>query len=243
MPVKEFKNILKAVILAGGKGTRLIEETHDKPKPMVKIGTKPILWHIMKIYSAYGINDFVICLGYKGHIIREFFSNTISENWSITLVNTGLETMTGGRLKKVKKYVEDDTFCFTYGDTLNDLDIGKLVKFHIKKKGLATVTACIPPEKYGILKIKNDKVLEFKEKPHNEKKWVNGGYFVLEPEVFELIEGNNTIWEKEPMQKLARSGKLFAYKHAGFYQPMDTLREKNYLNKLWNTGKAPWRVW
>ena len=248
---------MKAVILAGGKGTRLSEETSHKPKPMVLVGNKPILWHIMKIYSAYGINEFVICLGYKGNVIRSFFDDlnrsnksiehpkysATTENWQITLVNTGLDTMTGGRLKRVKKYLGNETFCFTYGDTLNNVNISNLLNFHRKKKASATVTACIPPEKYGILKIRGCKVMDFSEKPPSKKNWVNGGYFVLEPEIFDFIKNDKTVWEKEPMEKLARSGNLFAYKHTGFYQMMDTLREKNYLNELWKSGKAPWKVW
>lgn len=246
--------ILKVVILAGGLGTRLIEETRDKPKPMVLIGNKPMLWHIMKIYSTYGINDFIICLGYKGDVIKQFFDNTkskkeqikriaIPDKWKITLVDTGLNTMTGGRLRKVKKYLKNDTFCFTYGDTLNNVNIDNLIDFHRKKNAVATVTACIPPEKYGILKIKKDKVIDFKEKPNSKKDWVNGGFFVLEPEIFDLIENNTTSWEQEPMEKLSKSGRFYAYRHSGFYQPMDTLREKNYLNKLWRSGKAPWKIW
>lgn len=224
---------------------------------MVMIGNRPILWHIMKIYSIYGVNKFVICLGYRGNVIRSFFDNPIyadkvdnhwkhfgiNENWEVTLVNTGLDTMTGGRLKRVKKYVENETFCFTYGDTLNNVNIKNLIDFHKRKKATATVTACIPPEKYGILKMQGSKVINFSEKPASEKNWVNGGYFVLEPEIFDFIKSDKTVWEKEPMEKLARMGHLFAYKHAGFYQMMDTLREKNYLNELWKSGKAPWKVW
>ena len=250
---------MKAVILAGGKGTRLSEETHDKPKPMVLIGKNPILWHIMKIYSAYGINEFVICLGYKGNVIRDYFNTNLESNrnqkipqhkvhaipsdWKVILVETGLNTMTGGRLKKVKKFLKDETFCFTYGDTLNNVNIHELIEFHKKRKALATVTACIPPEKYGVLKIRGSKVIDFREKPNNQKNWVNGGYFVLEPEVFDFIQGDETVWEKEPMERLTREGHLFAYKHTGFYQMMDTLREKNYLNNLWISGKAPWKIW
>lgn len=247
---------MKAVILAGGKGTRLSEETSDKPKPMVMIGNKPILWHIMKIYSTYGVNEFVICLGYKGNVIRHFFDDfhrsnknkeyskhSTSDDWHVTLVNTGLDTMTGGRLKRVKKYLDDETFCFTYGDTLNNVNISNLIDFHRKKGATATVTACIPPEKYGILKIRGSKVMDFSEKPDTKKDWVNGGYFVLEPEIFDFIKNDKTVWEKEPMEKLARGGNLFAYKHTGFYQMMDTLREKNYLNELWKSRKPPWKVW
>lgn len=224
---------------------------------MVLIGNKPILWHIMKIYSSYGINEFVICLGYRGYVIRKFFDDSnymnketnnlkhyrAKEDWKVTLVNTGLDTMTGGRLKRVKKYVDNETFCFTYGDTLNNVNIPDLLDFHRKKKAIATVTACIPPEKYGILKMQGSKVINFSEKPVSEKNWVNGGYFVLEPEIFDFIKNDKSVWENEPMEKLARTGHFFAYKHTGFYQMMDTLREKNYLNELWKSGKAPWKVW
>jgi len=234
---------MKCVLLAGGKGTRLMEETLEKPKPLVEIGGKPILWHIMKSYSNYGINEFVICLGYKGNMIQEYFSN-LNEDWNCTFVDTGLETMTGGRLKKVQKYVEDETFCFTYGDTVNDLDISKEIKFHKKIGSLATVTACIPPEKYGILQLNGDMVEEFKEKPKEGKNWVNGGYFVLEPKIFDFIDNDSaTVWEEKPLKNLAINGKLAAYKHQGFYQPMDTLRDKMKLNELWNSGKAPWKMW
>lgn len=259
MPTKTLTHNLKAVILAGGKGTRLSEETYDKPKPIVTIGNKPILWHIMKVYSAYGINEFIICLGYKGNVIREFFNKASESNrnkkslrhsmpiipvdWKVTLADTGLNTMTGGRLKKVKKFLKEETFCFTYGDTLNNLNINELIKFHKKKKALTTVTACVPPEKYGVLKIRGGKVMDFREKLNHQKDWVNGGYFVLEPEVFDYIEGDDTMWEKKPMERLAREGHLFAYKHTGFYQMMDSLREKNYLNDLWKSGKAPWKIW
>ncbi len=234
---------MKCVLLAGGKGTRLMEETLKKPKPLVEIGGKPILWHIMKSYSHYGIKEFVICLGYKGELIQEYFSN-LNEDWNCTFVDTGLETMTGGRLKKVQKHVENGTFCFTYGDTVNDLDISKVIEFHKKIGTLATVTACIPPEKYGILQLDGDMVEDFKEKPKEEKNWVNGGYFVLEPGIFDFIDNNPaTVWEEKPLKNLATSGKLTAYKHHGFYQPMDTLRDKVKLNELWNSGNAKWKVW
>ena len=251
---------MKVVILAGGYGTRLSEETHLNPKPMVEIGVMPILWHIMKIYSSYDINDFVICCGYKMNVIKEFFENNFQklsddlcyttkqdlknlESWHVRLVDTGQNTMTGGRLKRVEQHLENDTFCFTYGDTLNNVNVKKLIDFHKGKKTLATVTACIPPEKYGILKIKEDKVLEFKEKPANEKDFVNGGYFVLEPTIFDFIKNDSTIWEKEPMENLAKADQLSAYKHTDFYQPMDTMKDKNHLEELWNSGKAPWKVW
>ena len=234
--------LMKAVILAGGYGTRLSEETHLKPKPMVEIGGKPILWHIMKIYSHHGINEFVICCGYKAELIQEYIQK-LDEPWTITPVDTGINTMTGGRLKLVKKYVENETFCFTYGDTLNNVKIDELVNFHFDKKVLATVTACKPPEKYGLLKIENEKVIDFQEKPHIEGEWVNGGFFVLNPEVFDYIKNNSTVWEKEPMEKLTKDGQLSAYKHRGFYQPMDTISDKNYLEKLWQNNQASWKVW
>ena len=233
---------MKAVILAGGYGTRLSEETHLKPKPMVEIGGKPILWHIMKIYSHYGINEFVICCGYKAELIQEYVQK-LDEPWTIIPADTGINTMTGGRLKLVKKYVENETFCFTYGDTLNDIQVDKLISFHFDKKVLATVTACKPPEKYGLLKIENEKVVDFQEKPHIEGEWVNGGFFVLNPQVFDYIKNDSTVWEKEPMEKLTKDGQLSAYKHRGFYQPMDTISDKNYLEKLWQNNQASWKVW
>ena len=233
---------MKAVILAGGYGTRISEETHLKPKPMIEIGGKPILWHIMKIYSHYGINEFVICCGYKAELIQEYIQK-LDESWTITPVDTGINTMTGGRLKLVKKYVEDETFCFTYGDTLNNVKIDELVNFHFDKKVLATVTACKPPEKYGLLKIENEKVVDFQEKPHIEGEWVNGGFFVLNPQVFDYIKSDSTVWEKEPMEKLTKDGQLSAYKHRGFYQPMDTISDKNHLEKLWQNNEAFWKVW
>ena len=233
---------MKAVILAGGLGTRIYEETKSKPKPMIKIGNKPILWHIMKIYSHYGINDFVVCCGYKSNVIKEYFKeNKIP--WAVKLVDTGLKTMTGGRLKKVKKYLDKDTFCFTYGDTLNDVNIKKLIKFHQSKKKLATVTACHPPEKYGVLKLQNEKVAEFKEKPKKENKWVNGGFFVLEPNIFDHIKNDKTIWEKHPMEKLVKMNQLVAYRHKGFYQPMDTMSDKKILDGMWKRKTASWKVW
>jgi len=233
---------MKAVILAGGLGTRIYEETKSKPKPMIKIGNKPILWHIMKIYSHYGINDFVVCCGYKSNVIKEYFKeNKIP--WEVKLVDTGLKTMTGGRLKKVEKYLDKDTFCFTYGDTLNDVNIKKLIKFHQSKKKLATVTACHPPEKYGVLKLQNEKVAEFKEKPKKENKWVNGGFFVLEPNIFDHIKNDKTIWEKHPMEKLVKMNQLVAYRHKGFYQPMDTMSDKKILDGMWKRKTASWKVW
>lgn len=255
---------MKVVILAGGMGTRLSEETHLKPKPLVEIGGMPIIWHIMKIYSAYGLNDFVICCGYKGHLIKEYFAeyslhrsdltidiynNKIEVNkkdtgsWKVALVDTGLDTMTGGRLKRVKDYLGNNTFCFTYGDTLNNVNVLELIDFHKKQKKLATVTACQPPGKFGILKIDNNVVTEFQEKPLGDGNWVNGGFFVLEPKVIDYIQDDSTVWEHEPMSRLVKEGQLSAYKHTGFYQPMDTLREKQYLQELWESGKAYWKVW
>ena len=230
---------MKAVILAGGYGTRISEET--KPKPLVEIGGRPIIWHIMKIYSFYGINDFIICCGYKGEKIKKYFAEN-NENWNISCVDTGLETMTGGRLKRIQNLV-DDTFCFTYGDTVNNVNIEELIKFHKKESRLATVTSCIPPQKYGVLEIKENKVISFKEKPPMEDVWVNGGFFVLEPQIFEYIQNDSTIWEKEPMEGLVKNNQLSAYKHRGFYQHMDTVKEKNLLNKLWQEDKAKWKVW
>ena len=230
------------MILAGGKGTRMSEETHLKPKPMVEIGGMPILWHIMKSFNHYGINDFVICCGYKGNIIKNYFKN-MEEDWNVTCVDTGLDSMTGGRLKRIKKLVEKETFCFTYGDTLNDVKIDSLIKFHKEKSKMATVTACQPIEKYGILDIKNNTVVSFKEKPPMENIWVNGGYFVLEPDVFDYIKDDSTTWEKEPMNQLVKNKQLSAYEHRGFYQHMDTISEKKHLNKLWGSGRAEWKIW
>ncbi len=233
--------ILKAVILAGGLGTRLSEETCLKPKPLVEIGNKPILWHIMKIYSTYNINDFVICCGYKADMIKDYFSNN-EEKWNVTCVDTGLKTMTGGRLKKIRNYVQD-RFHFTYGDTLSNVNIAELTKIHEEKGKLATVTACKPPEKYGILKIENNDVINFEEKPPHQDVWVNGGFFILEPGVFDYIENDNSSWEKKSMKELVKDKQLSAFKHSGFYQPMDTINEKKKLNDLWNSNKADWKVW
>ncbi len=252
---------MKAVILAGGFGTRISEETQIKPKPMIEIGGMPILWHIMKYYSTYDVCDFVICCGYKAEVIKEYFLksfklenilqdknhieiiiNQDSKPWNVTLVDTGLNTMTGGRLKRVQKYVLEETFHFTYGDTLNNVNISNLLKFHRNNKALGTVTACRPPEKYGVLIINNDMVIEFKEKPVRDD-WVNGGYFVLESGIFDLIEGDYTVWEKEPLNRLVKEKQLCAYKHDGFYQPMDTISDRNILNNLWDSGNAPWKIW
>jgi glucose-1-phosphate cytidylyltransferase len=255
---------MKAVILAGGLGTRISEESHLRPKPMIEIGGKPILWHIMKMYSHYGINDFVICLGYKGYIIKEYFSNyflhmsdvtfcmqqntveihqKFAEPWKVTLVDTGESTMTGGRLKRVASYINDGTFCFTYGDGVSDLDIGRLIDFHKAAGRLATVTAIQPPGRYGALQIQHDAVLSFQEKPAGDGAWINGGFFVLEPRVFDYVKDDMTVWESEPLQRLAAEGQLSAYQHRGFWQAMDTLREKNQLEQLWTSGKAPWKSW
>lgn len=256
---------MKVVILAGGLGTRLSEETVVKPKPMVEIGGRPILWHIMKIYSSYGYNDFIICLGYKGYMIKEYFSNyflhmsdiTIDmennqmwihqkhvEPWKVTLVDTGQETMTGGRLKRIREYTGADTFMLTYGDGVADIDIGTLVDFHKDQHKFATVTAVQPPGRFGSLKIEPDGgVLSFQEKPVGDGTWINGGFFVLENSIFDYIEGDSTLWEREPMENLAAEGHLAAFKHYGFWRPMDTLRDKVLLENLWNTGKAPWKTW
>lgn len=255
---------MKAIILAGGLGTRLSEETVVKPKPMVEIGGKPILWHIMKIYSSHGINDFVICLGYKGYLIKEFFANYFlhvsdvtfdlkdnkveihqnnSEPWRVTLVETGEETMTGGRLKKVSSYIGNEDFCFTYGDGVSTVNISELISFHKEQGRLATVTAVQPPGRFGVLDFNQNKVQGFKEKPQGDGAWINGGFFVLSPKVIDYIENDKTIWEQEPMNKLASAGQLSAFIHDGFWQPMDTLRDKVYLEDLWNKNKAPWKVW
>lgn len=257
---------MKAVILAGGFGTRLSEETAIKPKPMVEIGGRPILWHIMKIYAAYGIEEFIICCGYKGYVIKEYFANYFlhmsdvtfdmrfnqmnvhtgkAEPWRVTLVDTGEETMTGGRLKRVREHIGNETFCFTYGDGLSDVDITKLIEFHRQQKTLATVTATQPSGRFGALNFGEDasKVASFMEKPEGDGGWINGGYFVLEPDVIDFIDDDSTIWERKPLEKLAGMGQLSAYKHHGFWQPMDTLRDKNTLEDLWKTGKAPWKVY
>lgn len=256
---------MKAVILAGGLGTRISEETHVKPKPMVEIGGRPILWHIMKMYSAHGVNDFIICCGYKGYVIKEYFANYFlhmsdvtfdmannqmevhqrhAEPWRVTLVDTGDDTMTGGRLKRVASYVkEEEAFCFTYGDGVADVDISALIAFHRKHGKLATVTAVQPPGRYGALKMEDDLVAGFTEKPRGDGGLINGGFFVLSPKVLPLIEADHISWEMEPLESLAKGGDLMAFKHSGFWQPMDTLREKRMLESLWETGKAPWRMW
>ena len=232
---------MKCVILAGGYGTRISEESHLKPKPMIEIGGKPILWHIMKIYSNYDINEFVICCGYKGEKIKEYFSNTNSAPWNVELVDTGLDTMTGGRLKRIQNHI-DGTFCATYGDGLSDIDINNLISFHREKKSVATLTAAHPPERYGILSLNGDYVTEFHEKHSGESSWINGGFFVFEPEIFDYIHDDSTILEKSPLETLAKENKLTAFKHNGFWHPMDTLREKNHLEKLYRSGNIPWKT-
>lgn len=256
---------MKAVILAGGLGTRISEESVLRPKPMIEIGGKPILWHILKMYSYYGINDFVICCGYKGYFIKEYFANyflhnsdvtfdvqknemTIHQNtsdpWRVTVVDTGEETMTGGRLKRVANYLEpDQDFCFTYGDGVSDINIKALLDFHKAHGRQATVTAVQPPGRFGALEMQGTAVKSFKEKPQGDGAFINGGFFVLKPKVIELIKDDKSIWEKEPMEKLATSGELQAYVHRGFWQPMDTLRDKNHLEELWQSNKAPWKNW
>lgn len=256
---------MKAVILAGGLGTRISEETSVRPKPMVEVGGKPILWHIMKIYSHYGINDFIICCGYRGYVIKEYFANYFlhmsdvtfdmsnnrmevhqryAEPWRVTLVDTGESTMTGGRLRRVKEYVEDDdAFCFTYGDGVSDVDISRLVRFHKAQNVLATLTATYPPGRFGALDIHGNKVSTFKEKPKGDGGLVNGGFFVLSPKVIDLIDGDSTIWEQGPLETLAERKQLAAFAHEGFWQPMDTLRDKTHLEALWASGSAPWKVW
>ena len=235
--------MVKAVILAGGYGTRISEETHLRPKPMIEIGGMPMLWHIMKIYSSYGINEFVICCGYKAEVIKEYFDSFDFDTWNVQLVDTGLDTMTGGRLKKIQKYVDNETFCFTYGDGLANISIDDLIKFHKNNNTVATVTAVQPPARFGALELNQNKVVSFREKPPGDGNWINGGYFVLEPSVFDYLGDDLTVWEKEPIEKLAKTSQLYAYKHPGFWQPLDTLREKNKLEDLWSSGNAPWKVW
>jgi glucose-1-phosphate cytidylyltransferase len=259
------EHYMKAVILAGGLGTRISEETHLKPKPMIEVGGKPILWHIMKIYSAHGVNDFIICCGYKGYIIKEYFANYFmhmsditfdmvnnhmevhqkhAEPWRVTLVDTGDDTLTGGRLKRVAMYLEnEEAFCFTYGDGVADIDITAEIAFHKSHGKLATVAAVQPPGRYGALQIENRQVTRFIEKPRGDGGLINGGFFVLSPECVKLINGSSSSWEGEPVYRLAEMGELIAFEHTGFWQPMDTLRDKNHLEKLWDSGKAPWKVW
>jgi glucose-1-phosphate cytidylyltransferase len=256
---------MKVVILAGGMGTRIAEETHTRPKPMIEIGGRPILWHVMKIYSAHGLNDFIICLGYKGYMIKEYFANYFlhmsdvtfdmaqnkmevhqknAEPWRVTLIDTGEATMTGGRLKRVARYLDGEDFCFTYGDGVGDVDIPALIQHHKSRKKLATVTATQPPGRYGAMVLDSgNMVSRFQEKPQGDGGWINGGFFVLSPKAIEFISGDNTIWEREPMERLAAESQLAAYPHRGFWQPMDTLRDKIHLEELWASGRAPWKVW
>ena len=256
---------MKAVILAGGYGTRISEETDNIPKPMIRIGHKPILWHIMKMYSTHGITDFVICCGYKGYVIKEYFSNYFlhmsdvtycmkknkmdvhhkhAEPWTITLVNTGDGTMTGGRIKRIEEYVKnEDSFCLTYGDGVSNVNITELVNFHKQQQTLATLTAVYPPGRFGALDISNGKVNSFEEKPQGDGNRINGGFFVLSPKVIDLIKNDSTVWEQYPMQTLAKQGEISAFEHNGFWQPMDTLRDKNYLEELWESGESPWKTW
>lgn len=257
---------MKAVILAGGLGTRLSEETSIKPKPMVEVGGQPILWHIMKIYSAHGINEFIICCGYKGYVIKEYFNNYFlhmsdvtfdmrfnqmnvhtgnAEPWRVTLIDTGAESMTGGRLRRVREHIGQETFCFTYGDGVSNVNISKLIEFHKEQGTLATLTAVQPPGRFGAIALGAGQTTidSFQEKPEGDGAWINGGYFVLEPEVIDYIEGDSTVWEQEPLKRLAHKGQLSAYKHNGFWQPMDTLRDKRKLEEMWQSNSAPWKVW
>ena len=254
---------MKAVILAGGLGTRISEESISKPKPMIEIGGRPILWHILKIYSNFGINDFVICCGYKGYIIKEYFANyflhmsdvTIdmtknaievhhkkAEPWRVTMVDTGEQTQTGGRLKRISDYVDSD-FCMTYGDGVSSVDISKLIEFHNSHGNLATMSAVQPPGRFGALDLKGTQINSFLEKPQGDGGWINGGFFVLNPKVLDLIDGDETLWEKQPLERLAKMGQLSAFFHSGFWQPMDTLRDKNHLEELWSSGNPPWKSW
>jgi glucose-1-phosphate cytidylyltransferase len=233
---------MKAVILAGGYGTRISEESSLKPKPMIEIGGKPILWHILKIYSNYGINEFIICCGYKGNKIKEYFGNIDSTLWDVELVDTGLHTMTGGRLKRIQDHI-DDTFCVTYGDGLSDIDINNLISFHREKKSLATLTAIHPPERFGVLNLTGDYVTEFHEKHSGESSWINGGFFVFEPGIFDYLRDDSTVLEKAPLETLAKEKKLSAFKHDRFWYSMDTLRDKKHLENLWSSNKAPWKTW
>ena len=263
--IKKSQMIKKAVILAGGLGTRISEESHLRPKPMVEIGGKPILWHIMNIFSMHGINDFIICVGYKGYIIKEYFNNyylhtsdvtydmrtnsqkihqSVAEPWRVTLVDTGEDTLTGGRLKRIRPYLDDEDFCFTYGDGVSDINIVDLMRFHKQEGRLATVTSVRPQARFGSIIFDEKKIIKrFEEKPQDEGGWINGGFFVLSPKVLDYIEGDNTPWEADPMHRLVSEHQLSAYQHHGFWHAMDTLRDKNYLNELWLSGKAPWKMW
>jgi glucose-1-phosphate cytidylyltransferase len=255
----------KVVILAGGLGTRILEESETRPKPMIEIGGRPIIWHIMKIYSTFGLNDFVVCLGYKGYMLKEYFANynlhmaditfDIGNNtstmhsarvepWKVSLIDTGIESMTGGRLKRIKEFLGSNaSFCMTYGDGVADINVQKLLAFHNSHGRLATITAVRPAGRFGALKIDNHAVQRFEEKPLGDGGWINGGFFVLSPRVLDYIEGDETVWEKEPLERLAREGQLMAYEHDGFWQPMDTLRDKRHLEELWTVGRAPWHMW
>lgn len=255
---------MKAVILAGGLGTRISEETILKPKPMIDIGGKPILWHILKTYSAHGINEFVICLGYKGYVIKEYFANYFlhmsnvtfdmaknkmevhqnnAEPWRVTLVDTGEQTMTGGRILRIRDYIDNEDFCCTYGDGVGDIDIRRLLEHHRREGRWATMTATQPPGRFGAISIEGTRIKSFQEKPMGDGGWINGGFFVLSPRVFDLIEGDHTIWEREPLERLAQQEEITVYKHQGFWQPMDTLRDKQHLEELWASGSAPWKIW
>lgn len=255
---------MKVVILAGGTGTRLTEETQLKPKPMVEIGGRPMLWHIMKIYSAHGLNDFVVCLGYKGYIIKEYFANYFlhmsdvtfdilnngmevhrhsAEPWRVTLLDTGEDTMTGGRLKRARAHIGDEPFCMTYGDGVGNVDITRLIAFHEERGRLATLTATQPPARFGALRMDDDRVVDFQEKLLGDGGWINGGFFVLSPRVLDYIDGDQTTWEREPLERLAREQQLSAYVHRGFWHPMDVMRDKTYLESLWASSRAPWRIW
>jgi len=262
--MERIKN-MKVVLLAGGFGTRLGEDTAIKPKPMVEIGTKPILWHIMKLYSYYGFNDFIILLGYKGYYIKEYFANyflhqsdvtidlqknkmevhnNFAEPWKVTLIDTGLDTATGGRIKRIKKYINNESFMLTYGDGIGDINIKELLEFHVSHKKIITVTAVQPEGRFGAIELsKNNKVEAFTEKPKSDKNWINAGFFVCEPQVFDYIDKENTMFEEKPLKSLVKNGELYAYKHYGFWKPMDTLRDKNMLNEIWHSGSAKWKVW
>jgi glucose-1-phosphate cytidylyltransferase len=255
---------VKAVILAGGLGTRISEETTTRPKPMVELGGRPVLWHIMKAYSSYGIDDFIVCCGYKGYVIKEFFANyalhasdvtfdmrersmrvhsCAVEPWKVTLVDTGDDTMTGGRLLRVRRYLDDEPFCFTYGDGLSDVDVRAVIAHHQASGALATMTTVQPPGRFGAVRLEEQKIVAFDEKPEGDGAWINGGYFVLSPGVFDYIDGDDTVWERDPLERLAADGKLSAFVHRGFWQPMDTLRDKTMLEDSWARGHAPWKVW
>lgn len=257
---------MKVVILAGGYGTRLSEETRVKPKPMVEIGDHPILWHIMKIYSSHGLNEFVICLGYRGEMIKQYFADfflnhsdvtfdllnremkvhrSTIEPWCVTLVDTGEKSMTGGRIKRIQDYINNETFCLTYGDGVSDVNITKLIEYHRKHKSIATLTAVQPPGRFGVFTLEegSDKITDFQEKVNHKTAWINGGYFVLEPEIFDYIEGDDTVWEQKPMQRLSQEGRLHAYRHAGYWQNMDSLRDLEVLQEIWRSGNPPWKIW